>query len=344
MKNRIGVVVIAALTLVAATSCSTASEDDTSKANGNKTDELDDAPRDSGSDADDELDESQSFDDSENDDPDDESAVDDSGHSDDSTDSDDSSGDDATLSVTDDGYTEDGVRDPNVAVQPDEETSAGIEPRDSTLALDDRGDVSWYFTVMNTTDESICSAWVNLKLYDANDNLLAGNEPEELLPEDGAAIFAATFTGSPHLRDDGAVRSCIGPGERGLGRGSTVASATDAPSGTELLDQAARIEYFFGRRVDGFEPAPSAFAITAAELSQTDDGIVISGEASNDVAMANWTIYAVLYDEDGKLIDVVTTTGGPVAEGEGLSFELSTSNADVAGFELYRDGQRLSTR
>jgi hypothetical protein len=106
-----------------------------------------------------------------------------------------------------------------------------------------------------------------------------------------------------------------------------------------LLNDAARIEYFFARRLESsdYTPAPELLTITDSTLTQTDAGAIITGTASNTVALLEWTIHAALYDESGKLLDLVSTVGHQWVAGEELRFELPPANPEATRFELYSD-------
>lgn len=236
------------------------------------------------------------------------------------------------------GPTDDGVQDPKVEIEGSAEYSEGLEARDSTFGTDATGDVRWLFTVENTTDAPVCSELLQLKLYDKEGNLIAGNGPDMVVPEDGLPVFVAEMTGSPYRMGD-LVTTCIAPGEHGIGRGDLMSFSGEPLDEAALFEKAGRIEYFFARRAESenYVPASDLLTVTDATLNETAEGAVITGAASNGAALLEWTIHAALYDASGKLIDYVSTSGDQWAEGEDLTFELPAADADATSFELYTD-------
>jgi hypothetical protein len=268
------------------------------------------------------------------------SAADDSASpSDDEPAQDDTSDPDEASATDDDDAAGDDSNRPEIVVEESEDYAAGLEPRDSTFGTDEDGDFRWLFTVENTSEEAVCIDLLPAKLYDKDGNVLAGSDPTMIIPEPGVPIFAASVVGSSYRGERNEVVNCIGPGEHGLGRGNAM-SSDGAPLDVErLLNDGARVEYFFFGATDGsnLEPASELLVIEQAELTQGDDGAVVSGTASNDLALLEWTIHAALYDEGGRIVDFVSTSGSQWPEGEELEFELPAGDPDAASFELYSE-------
>jgi hypothetical protein len=195
------------------------------------------------------------------------------------------------------------------------EHTAGLEITHSHLLLAEH---YWLGTVRNTTTETLCQAFIELRFYDA----------EEVVID--SAIGSAWGLPSD-MPESGTVNTCILPG-----------ASADATSylleGFADIARIAEVQYAISATQDGGEPRAWVTLEDTAWIEQTAGRRAFSGR----IVVGAWPIRGVALGVVPKtaaglplaLLETVETIGGPMAPGHSVDFVTDPFDGDFAAHSV----------